>query len=131
LVFAGAHAITVSPADKPPALTDPPHEDLRLFGAPFLLPDGTAMRADQRRKRMAEPRARQGLQFTTQHVWTFHFWQHLLDIANFELDLTLAQFSLAQHLDGQPLAMMGKSRSRDQYLWALESWHEDILDQRS
>ncbi len=70
------------------------------------------------------PRNRNGRAFTPEHVYTFHFWQHMLDCAAFKLDLGFAAFDLAKHLDGQPLQLMAQQKSNGNYLWRFKLQHQ-------
>jgi hypothetical protein len=56
-------------------------------------------------------RNRAGLSFDTENLYTFHFWQHLLDLSAYELDMGVAQFDISSHLNGQPLQLMVKQQS--------------------
>lgn len=81
----------------------------------------------ERKRLLAEAGNRAGWEFGTEHVYTFHFWQHMLDCALLQLDMHVARFDLAAHLAGQPLQLMAKTRASNSYLWNLELWHEKLL----
>ena len=57
---------------------------------------------------MSDKRNLQGRRFDTQHVWTFHLYQHFVDMAKYELDMAMYRFDLTRNLDGQPLQFMFK-----------------------
>src|ERR1700742_2374789 len=69
----------------------------------FMFIGETPLPAAARKRFFAKARNREGRLFTTDHTYTFHFWQHMLDLASFKLDLGFKSFDLANHLDGQPL----------------------------
>ena len=62
----------------------------------------------------------------TVQVYTFHFWQHLLDMASLQLATPLMRINLAAHLDGQPLQLLACLRD-GRAAWAFDVWHEALL----
>ena len=82
---------------------------------------------DQRRRLFASACAgHPSLQAQPQHMYTFHFWQHLLDMASLQLAMPLARINLAAHLDGQPLQLLACLRDGRE-VWAFDVWHEALL----
>ena len=71
-------------------------------------------------RRLPVGRNRQDRLFDTENTYTFHFWQHLLDLSTYELDMGVAQFNIAANLDGQPLQLMVKQQSTGQHPPHLE-----------
>lgn len=118
--------INCSKPGQEPAL-DNPTEDMRLMGQKFVKPNGDPYSGSERKRIMSDQRNHTGLVYDTQYIWTFHFWQHLLDLSSFKLDMSLRQFSLSGHLDNQPLQLMAKDGKSDEYLWSFEAWHESLL----
>ena len=49
--------------------------------------------------------------FAKEHIYTFHFWQHLLDLSAYELNMGVAAFDISKNLDQQPLQLMVKRQS--------------------
>lgn len=47
--------------------------------------------------------------FDTEHVWTFHIHQHIVDMSTFTLHV-LRRFDITHYLNGQPLQSMIKDR---------------------
>ena len=47
--------------------------------------------------------------FDTDHIWTFHIHQHIVDLSQFTLHV-LRHFDITHYLDGQPLQSMIKDR---------------------
>ena len=72
----------------------------------------------------SDAKSRRGREFSPAHMYTFHFWQHMLDCAKFKLNLGIAAFDLAGHLDGQPLQLMAQHSSSGSYLWRLLLHHQ-------
>ena len=67
------------------------------------------MPAGRRRSFFYNQRNRAGRVYDTRNVWTFHLWQHFVDMLEMELDM-LGRWDLARHLDGQPLRFMMENR---------------------
>lgn len=129
-VAAGAQIINCAEPGSEPSL-DNPQEDMRLLGPKFIKSNGEPLSGPDRKRLMSDEKNRAKLYYDKENVWTFHFWQHLLDLSTFKLDMSLRQFSLSGHLDGQPLQLMAKSRAGE-YLWSFDVWHETLLpDKRS
>lgn len=80
--------------------------------------------ASKRRRMFLDARNRKGREFAPGLVYTFHFWQHMLDCAAFKLDLGIAAFDLAKHLNGQPLQLMAQQSSTGAYLWQFHLQHD-------
>ena len=83
--------------------------------------------SSQRRRMFLNARNRRGREFKPGLVYTFHFWQHMLDCAAFKLDLGIASFDLAKHLNGQPLQLMAQQSSNGAYLWQFHLQHASQL----
>jgi hypothetical protein len=60
-------------------------------------------------------------------VYTFHFWQHLLDLAACRLNFAFASFDLARHLNRQPLRLMAQLPDGER-LWDFGLWHERLSE---
>ena len=53
---------------------------------------------------------------------TFHFWQHLMDLATWKLSVGFTTFDLHRHLVRQPLRLMAQLPGGER-LWDLELRH--------
>ncbi|GMH32235.1 hypothetical protein BSKO_00069 [Bryopsis sp. KO-2023] len=124
-VAAGAQIINCSKPGTEPSL-DNPLEDMRSLGSKFTKSNGEPLSGPDRKRLMSDQKNRANLYYDKENVWTFHFWQHLLDLSTFKLDMSLRQFSLSGHLDGQPLQLMAKSRAGE-YLWNFDVWHQSLI----
>jgi len=67
-------------------------------------------------------------EFSTHYVYTFDFFQHLLDVKDYSLNVGITTVSLAPSLDGQPIQLLAKVGSTNEYLWNFQLWHEDLLN---
>lgn len=70
---------------------------------------GEAWPAAKRKRFFWSKANRAGRQFTTEHVWTWQIYQHVVDMGAYELSM-IYTFNLADKLDGQPLQFMVKDR---------------------
>jgi hypothetical protein len=60
----------------------------------------------KRRKWCDVPKNLDGLMLDTQHVYTFHIWQHLIDFSTYRLSVGgFVNVDLAAALNGQPLQL--------------------------
>uniref|UniRef100_A0A7S1X0F6 Domain of unknown function at the cortex 1 domain-containing protein n=1 Tax=Tetraselmis chuii TaxID=63592 RepID=A0A7S1X0F6_9CHLO len=131
-VVAGAQCINISKVgaetEELPDLNAPHREDM-LAMLPTLTDrhTGEPLPSPHRKKWFTSAKNRAGLSFDTENLYTFHFWQHLLDLSAYELDMGVAQFDISSHLNGQPLQLMVKQQSTGEYLWNFEVWHENLL----
>ena len=87
---------------------------------------GKPWSSSKRKSWMSDKRNLQGRRFDTSHVWTFHLYQHFVDMARYELDMVY-RFDLTRNLDGQPLQFMFKDKSSGKYLFNVEAWHTGLL----
>jgi hypothetical protein len=78
-ILAACQLINVSKDGEAPDVWDA-KEDMRLF-EPSLVAGkaGEPMHADKRRRWCDVPKNLDGRMYDTDHVWTFHIWQHLID----------------------------------------------------
>ncbi|KAK9846357.1 hypothetical protein WJX81_002348 [Elliptochloris bilobata] len=119
-ICASAQAVHVAAPGQEPALTDPPQEDMRLC-SPVLSLHGEPLPTDQRRRLFASAQAKRARPVAApDHVYTFHFWQHLLDLASLQLATPIYRIDLATHLDGQPLQLLACTRD-GRAVWAFEA----------
>jgi hypothetical protein len=67
------------------------------------------MAAEKRRKWCDVVKNLEGKTFDTEHVWTFHIWQHLIDFSTYRLSVGgFVGLDLAHALNGQPLQLTVK-----------------------
>jgi len=102
-------------------------EDMTLVHDRFSDDNGYPISAICRRRIMNQPSLISDLRTDTDHIWTFRFWQHVLDLSTFQLNMTIKRFNLLYHLDGQPLAIMARHLD-GRFLWNFEIWHRDLLN---
>jgi hypothetical protein len=99
-------------------------EDCSSLGGKFL--DGTISSATSRKLHLASPKRAQQYFFDTETIYTFDFYQSLLNCATYSLDLGLANVGMAKVLNGQPIQCLAKTTD-GRYLWSFQIWHEDLL----
>ena len=84
-------------------------EDLRLFAPELVDKHGRPLTAERRRKWCDAPRNLEGKRFSTEHVYTLHIWQHLIDFSAYKLSVGgLVNLDLAAALNAQPLQLTCK-----------------------
>jgi len=86
-------------------------------------PAGTALPANERKHLMTKNEACSHHSFDCKHVWTFHFWQHFLDVANCTVKLPFATIEAAKYLGTLPISIQASTRD-GQDLWSWKLWHE-------
>lgn len=105
----------VTSSRSPPLLPTrnpvPPHSDAFLPStrpAPAAAA-GAPLPADRRRKWCDVAKNLEGRTFDTEHVWTFHIWQHLIDFSSYRLSVGgFLGLDLTAALNGQPLQLTCK-----------------------
>lgn len=101
-------------------------EENSCFGGKFA---GGKVGAGRRKKILTS--SSENYKFDTTSVYTFDFFQHLLDASRYELDLAgIKRVNLAKILDGQPLQVLAQHRDGRE-AWNFQLWHESLLDHSS
>jgi hypothetical protein len=73
---------------------------------PALSPAGKPVSAAKRKKWCDVPKNLDGLMLDTEHVYTFHIWQHFIDFSAYKFSVGgLCNLDLAGPLNGQPLQL--------------------------
>lgn len=103
--------------------------DITCLSLPLLLLlPGNPVSSDKRRKWCDTPKNLSGRQFSPDHVYTFHIWQHLIDFSTYNLSLGgLMNLDLTQFLNCQPLQLTCKDTHADEYMFSTLVWHEKLL----
>jgi hypothetical protein len=96
-VVAGCNEIHVARPGQQPPLTAAPQEDMRLADPRLADPrladprlagaGGAALPCGRRRAFFADPANRAGASFARGLVWTFYFYQHLVDVQSYSLNM--------------------------------------------
>jgi len=113
-----AQSVCVSEPGQEPAIAGQPFEDTSMLGDQF--PASFA----ERKKVFSKPGAWEDECFDTSKVWTFGFWQHLLSISDFNVDLGVTRLSAGKYIRDQPLILT--SRAGSQALYSIEIWNEQL-----
>jgi len=98
-------------------------EDCSLFGGKF---GSGNVSAAGRKLHLASPQRASQYTFDTETVYTFDFYQSLLNVATYSLDLGVANIGMAPILNGQPIQCLCKTTD-GRYLWSFQIWHENLL----
>ena len=100
-------------------------EDTSLWGGCFS--EGPSSMSPSKRKRyFGDIDASRRHTFDTSHVYTFNFYQDLLDLSTYSLKMGFFSLSLDRYLNGQPVQIMCKTKD-GRYLWNFQIWHACLL----
>lgn len=114
------------PGNEPLITSHDIDEDTTNFEGPFA--NGTVS-ACKRKKILANPTGVAcQLKYDTDSIYTFDFYQHLLDVDSYSLNVGFATISIAPSMNGQPIQVMAKTRNDGRYLWNFQIWHETLLN---
>jgi hypothetical protein len=103
-------------------------EDMRLWSSDLVDKKGLPLAADRRRKWCDVAKNLEGRTFDTEHVWTFHIWQHLIDFSSYRLSVGgFLGLDLTAALNGQPLQLTCKDTETGEYSFSMLVWHEQLL----
>lgn len=100
-------------------------EDCSKFGGKFSLAKekGKTVSVGKRKKYLCDPK--NGFKFDTEHVYTFSYHDHLLDIANNKIDIYgLAKIDMGEIWDGQPMNCTTKTTD-GRYFASFQFWHKN------
>mmetsp|Transcript_14681 Transcript_14681/g.41300 ORF Transcript_14681/g.41300 Transcript_14681/m.41300 type:complete len:366 (-) Transcript_14681:144-1241(-) len=119
LMLGLAQSVCVSEPGSEPDPLGIPYEDTSLLGDSF--PSGF----EQRKKFFSRPGPSwESWSFDTSRVWTFGFWEHLMSIADFKLDLGIVSLSTTNLIKDQPLIICARAGGSSMY--SVEIWHEAL-----
>ena len=109
--------------DNEPDIRSIIDEDTSLFGGVFKNSDVSSSR---RKRHLASPERSAHYYFDTESIYTFDFYQNILDCESYSLDLGFTKIGIGSILDGQPIQVLAKTRN-GRYLWSFQIWHEKLL----
>lgn len=101
-------------------------EDCTSLGGKF---SQTKLGSTGRKLHLSNPKRASKYTFDTETVYTFDFYQSLLNCATYTLDLGVANIRMTPVLNGQPIQALCKTTD-GRYLWSFQIWHEDLLPPR-
>jgi hypothetical protein len=101
-------------------------EDCTLLGGRF---EKSSVSASSRKSYLANPKRSSRYTFDVDRVYTFDFYQNLLNVETYKLDLGIARISISPILNGQPIQFLAKTMD-GRYLWSFQIWHESLLPER-
>jgi Protein of unknown function (DUF1769) len=101
-------------------------EDCTLMGGKFAK---SSVSSSARKSYLANPKKASRYTFDVDRVYTFDFYQNLLNVETYKLDLGIASISMCPILNGQPIQCLAKTTD-GRYLWSFQIWHESLLPRR-
>lgn len=102
------------------------HSESLLAGEGVLSGRSGGITASKRKKHLSDPEAATQLEYDTETVYTFNFYQEMLDLETFSVDLGFVKLSIAESLNGQPIQILARTRD-GRYLWCFQIWHEELV----
>jgi hypothetical protein len=111
------------PGNEPDITSNQIDEDVSLFGGIF---EGGHVTPARRKRHLASPDRAEKYSFDTESVYTFDFYQNILDTATYSLDLGFTKLGMTKVLDGQPIQILAK-HSDGRSIWNLQVWHKNLL----
>uniref|UniRef100_A0A383VT33 Domain of unknown function at the cortex 1 domain-containing protein n=1 Tax=Tetradesmus obliquus TaxID=3088 RepID=A0A383VT33_TETOB len=126
-VLAACQMVNVSRAGSAPGLAEA-QEDMSLFSPALADKNGKPVSAAKRKKWCDVPKNLEGLMLDTEHVYTFHIWQHFIDFSAYKFSVGgLCNLDLAGPLNGQPLQLTVYDTKAKEHLFSMLVWHERLL----
>ena len=111
------------PGNQPNISSNDIEEDCSLFGGAF---EKRNINSTKRKQIFASPELASKYKFDTESIYTFDFYQNLLDASTYNLSIGFTNLAMKKRLDGQPIQSMAKTRD-GRYLWSFQIWHEKLL----
>lgn len=128
-VISGCSEVHAAVPGQEPHPAEAPREDLRAWDPALCAADGSPLPAAKRKAHFSRAGARAGRCFPTDLVFTFYFYQHVVDLSAYQLDVVY-KFDLTKYLAGQPLQLMMRLRSTGEFAYCLHVHHERLLARR-
>uniref|UniRef100_A0A383VSP2 Domain of unknown function at the cortex 1 domain-containing protein n=1 Tax=Tetradesmus obliquus TaxID=3088 RepID=A0A383VSP2_TETOB len=126
-VLAACQMVNVSRAGSAPGLAEA-QEDMSLFSPALADKNGKPVSAAKRKKWCDVPKNLEGLMLDTEHVYTFHIWQHFIDFSAYKFSVGgLCKLDLAGPLNGQPLQLTVYDTKAKEHMFSMLVWHERLL----
>jgi len=82
--------------------------------------------SSSRKRILSNPIQAARFSYGTDAVYTFDFYQHLLDVSTYELNLGLIRLRISESLNNQPIQILAKT-TNGRYLWSFCVWHESLF----
>jgi len=98
-------------------------ENTTLMGGVF---GESNLSAKRRKQILSKSKVAEAFTFDTENVYTFDFYQSLLDAHKYELNLGVSRANLCNFLEGQPIQLLAVGRDGREF-WRYQLWHEGLL----
>ncbi|GBF98235.1 hypothetical protein Rsub_11055 [Raphidocelis subcapitata] len=126
-LLAACQLVNVSKPGEEPEDVTATQEDCRLLHPALVNADGSPWAADKRRKWCDAPENVGDLYFEPGLVYTFCWWQHFFDLANYKVHAGPMAVDLCPFMCAQPIGVFIKDLGRDEAALSLLIWHERLL----
>uniref|UniRef100_A0A7S1BVM1 Domain of unknown function at the cortex 1 domain-containing protein n=1 Tax=Corethron hystrix TaxID=216773 RepID=A0A7S1BVM1_9STRA len=125
LLGATSQSISVDiPGGEPCVTNKTTKEDCKLLFGDVVKAE---IHSSVRRKMLQDPAVAARYTFNTEFVYTFDFYQHLLDIGTYSMNAAFSKVDLTPSLNNQPIQVLSKTKD-GRYLWSFDIWHENCLE---
>ena len=93
-------------------------EDCSVLGGSFA--ESSGLSSSKRKQVLSNPNRSKHYTYDTKSIYTFDFYQNLLDCSTYSLDLGVTKIGLSKVLNGQPIQCLAK-HADGRYLWVSVS----------
>lgn len=122
-LYAGcAHSLSVNLPGQEPNIMD----DNLPENTVALLNGKDNISSDKRKKKLSKPKQASRYQFDTDHVYTFHNYDNVIDLGTYNIDFRFGQYDLTKTLNGQPMSISAITQD-GRSLYSFRVWHERLL----
>ena len=105
------------PGNEPDIASPDIFEDCSIFGGPFEI---AKVSTSRRKQILSHPKRAKKYTYDTETIYTFDFYQALLDVSTYSLDIGVTKIGLSKVLNGQPIQCLSKTTD-GRYLWVSKS----------
>lgn len=127
-LLAACQLVNVSKPGEEPQDLYAAQEDCRLLHPDLAGKDGAPVPADKRRKWCDIPSNMVDLEIRTDLVYTFQWWQHLVDLSQYKVHVgPFVAFDMCPFMCAQPMQLLIKHTASKTPLLNLLIWHERLL----
>jgi len=120
LIGGGSHAISINDPGDEPDMTAPDIPENTFLSDTIKL-------SETRKKVLGNPKEASQFEFDTNMVYTFHSFDEVLDLANFQFKIPFTKVDIAKALGDQPISVRAVTRPVDdayESLFFFRIWHE-------
>ena len=125
MMLMGGEARTISvhtPGDEPDLEGKLCERNTQLFGGKSF------QSIKHRRKMLRNPKTASKYAYDPKYVYTFEFYDDIIDICDYSINLPIGKISLLHFLNYQPMTFAGVTNDSNKELFNFKIFHEDLLN---